>query len=136
MFNNKRVGVIEEYKDMLGITGDLKSPEPNSYWQRLSDYYSKMSADQQNFVGSNKKVLNCKTKMMEAFGLFMFENYKDEFVKLDSFRKLCDDYVDAVIIAGQEYSEQMSKAAEENESLKAKVAELERKLNEQQSNPS
>ena len=134
MFNNKRVGVIEEYKDRLGLTGDFKSPVPNGYWQRLSDYYSKMSADQQNFVNSNDKVLSCKTKMMEAFNLFIFENYKDEFVKLDGFRELCDEYVNAVIAAGQEYSEHVANTAKENESLKAKITELERKLNEQHSN--
>ena len=134
MFNNKRVGVMDEYKDMLGIAGDLNSPVPNGYWQRLSDYYSKMSADQQNFVCSNEKVLESKAKMMEAFNLFIFERYKDEFVKLDGFRKLCDEYVDAVIAVSQEYSDYMTSTVEENESLKAKVAELERKLNEQQSN--
>lgn len=133
MFNNKRVGVIEEYKDGLGLTGDFKSPGPNGYWQRLSDYYSKMSADQRNFVGNNKKVLKVKAKMMEAFNLFIFERYKDEFVKLDGFRELCDEYVNAVIAAGQEYSEKVAETVEENKSLKAKVAELERKLNEQQS---
>ena len=135
MFNNKRVGVTEEYKENLGITGGFKSSGPNDYWQRLSDYYSKMSADQQNFVSNNDKVLEAKTKMMEAFNLFIFERYKDEFVKLDSFHKLCDDYIEAVINAGQEYSEQIAKTVEENESLKMQIAELERKLNEQQSNP-
>lgn len=134
MFNNERVGVIEEYRDNLGLTGDFKSPGPNNYWQKLSDYYSRMSADQQNFVSNNEKVLESKAKMMEAFSLFMFERYKDEFIKLDSFRKLCDDYVNTVIATGQEYSEQIAKTVNENESLKAKVAELERKLNEQQSN--
>lgn len=134
MFNNKQVGIIEEYRKELGLTGDLKTPVPNGYWQRLSDYYSKMSADQQNFVCSNEKVLESKAKMMEAFNLFIFERYKDEFVKLDGFRKLCDEYVNAVIAVSQEYSEYMVSTAEENESLKAKVAELERKLNEQQSN--
>lgn len=134
MFNSERVGVTEEYRDNLGLTGDFKSPGPNNYWQKLSDYYSRMSADQQNFVSSNEKVLESKAKMMEAFSLFMFERYKDEFIKLDSFRKLCDDYVNTVIATGQEYSEQIAKTVNENESLKAKVAELERKLNEQKSN--
>lgn len=134
MFNSKRVGVTEEYKNSLGFTGVLNTPGPNDYWQKLSDYYSKMSADQQNFVCSNEKVLASKAKMMEAFNLFIFERYKDEFVKLDGFRKLCDEYVDAVIAVSQEYSDYMTSTVEENESLKAKVAELERRLNEQQSN--
>lgn len=131
---NERVGFVNEYNENIGLTGGVKLPEPNnSYWQKLSDYYSKMSADQQNFVNSNKKVLKYKAKMMEAFSLFIFERYKDDFVQLNCFRKLCDDYVDAVIASGQEYSEQIAKIVDENQALKAKVAELERKQNEQKS---
>lgn len=131
---NEQVGSVNEYKENLGLTGSVKLPEPNnSYWQKLSDYYGRMSADQQNFVSNNEKVLQAKTKMMEAFGLFIFERYKDDFVRLDGFRKLCDDYVDAVIASGQEYSEQVAKMVNENKILRAKVAELERKQNETKS---
>lgn len=54
MFNNERVGVTGEYKDNLGFTGGFKFPEPDSCWQKLSDYYGRMSANQQNFVSNNK----------------------------------------------------------------------------------
>ena len=131
---NEQVNVNREYKDRLGGIESLEFSRPNGYWQRLSDYYSKMSADQQNFVSNNKKVLKYKAKMMEAFSLFIFEKYKNDFVQLDSFRKLCDDYVEAVITSSQSYSEQIANTAEENKVLKAKVAELERKLNETKSN--
>lgn len=66
---------------------------------------------------------------MEAFNLYLFERLKDEFVQLDSFRKLCDDYVDTVIATSKEYSEKVAQAVDENTSLKARIAELERKLN-------
>ena len=68
---NEQVGVNRECKDRLGGIESLEFSRSNGYWQRLSDYYNKMSADQQNFVSNNKKVLKYKAKMMEAFSLFI-----------------------------------------------------------------
>lgn len=55
--------------------------------------------------------------------------YLIEFIQLDSFRGLCDNYVDTVIATSKEYSEKVAQAVDENTSLKARIAELERKLN-------
>lgn len=130
MFNDERVGEIEYYKQQLATLGQNNVlVKQESYWQKLTDYCSKMSADQQSFVNNSQKVQDSRTMMMEAFMLFLFERHKDEFIQLDNFRGLCDDYVNSVIDTSKEYSAQVAKTANENKSLKARIAELERKLN-------
>lgn len=130
MFNDGRVGEIEYYKQQLANLGQNNvSVKQESYWQKLTDYCSKMSADQQSFVNNSKEVLDSRAKMMEAFNLYLFERHKDEFIQLDDFRELCDRYVDSVLSTSKEYSAQVARTADENVSLKARIAELERKLN-------
>lgn len=110
-----------------------KYQEP-SYWQKLSDYWNKMSADQQIYINNSQKVLEYRAQMMEAFNLFLFEKFKDEFSRVADFRKFCDEYVDAVINSGTDYANEVAKAINERKVLQEKVAELERKLNESNSN--
>lgn len=130
MFNDGRVGEIEYYKQQIANLGQNNvTVKQESYWQKLTDYCSKMSADQQSFVNNSKEVRDSRAKMMEAFSLYLFERYKDEFIQLDNFRGLCDDYVNSVIDTSKEYSVQVARTADENKSLKARIAELERKLN-------
>lgn len=130
MFNDGRVGEIEYYKQQLANLGQNTVPvKQESYWQKLTDYCNKMSADQQSFVSNSKEVQESRAKMMEAFNLYLFERYKDEFIQLDDFRGLCDKYVESVITTSKDYSAQIAKTVDENESLKTRIAELERKLN-------
>ena len=131
MFNDERVGGIDYYKQqLLSQRGPIQGSSGTiSLWQKLADYCSKMSADQQNFVEKSQRVLESRTRMMEAFSLYLFERHKDEFIQLDSFRELCDGYVNTVIDTSKEYSAQVARTANENASLKARIAELERKLN-------
>lgn len=129
MFNDGRVGEIEFYKQQLAMVGQNKAPTiQDVYWQKLTDYCNKMSADQQNFVNNSKKVQDSRAVMMEAFILYLFERHKDEFIQLDNFRGLCDDYINSVIDTSKEYSVQVARTVDENEALKARIAELERKL--------
>lgn len=129
MFNDERVGEIDYYKQQLAKLGQFPAQAmQEAYWQKLTDYCNKMSADQQNFVNNNKKVQDSRAKMMEAFNLYLFERHKDEFIQLDNFRGLCDDYINSVINTGKEYSIQVARTVDENETLKARIAELERKL--------
>ena len=81
MFNDGRVGEIEYYKQQLANMGQNNVPvKQESYWQKLTDYCSKMSADQQNFVNNSKEVRDSRAQMMEAFNLYLFERHKDEFI--------------------------------------------------------
>lgn len=132
MFNDERVGGVEYYKQLLSQRDSLQSPPSSTgLWQKLTDYCSKMSADQQNFVERNQKVQESRAKMMDAFLLYLFERYKDEFVQLNNFQTLCEDYVNTVIETGKEYSAQIAHTVNENADLKARIAELERKINAQ-----
>ena len=67
---------------------------------------------------------------MEAFNLYLFEKFKDDFVEVEMFTKLCDEYVDTITDIAQRYSDGVIKTLDENKELKAKIKELERKLNE------
>lgn len=136
MFNDGRVGGIEYYKQLLNQQGSNQSPAGSiGLWQKLTDYCNKMSADQQSFVERSPKVQETRAKMMDAFILFLFERHKDEFVQLNNFQKLCEDYVDSVIETGKDYSNQIAHTVNENADLKARIAELERKINEQPNQP-
>jgi hypothetical protein len=88
-----------------------------------------MSADQRNFISTHDEVIKAKSVMMEAFNLYLFERFKEEFATTEMFTKCCDDYVDKIIDTASNYSESITKTLDENEKLKAKIAELERKLN-------
>ena len=121
-----KVGSIETLEQKLN---ELKTPSKSSYWQKLSDCCSKMSADQFNYVSNNEEVIQTKSQMMDAFNLYLFEKYKEEFASTDMFTKVCDDYLDKVIDVASNYSESITKTLDENEKLKAKIAKLEKELN-------
>lgn len=132
MLNDGRVGGIEYYKSLLNQRESIQGPSGLvSPWQKLQDYCNKMSADQQNFVEKNLEVQRIKSAMMDSFLLYLFERYKDEFIQIDNFHQLCDNYINTVIETGNKYSAEITNVIDENASLKAKLAELERKLNEQ-----
>ena len=123
-----KVGSIETLEQKLK---QLEKPaNSTSYWQKLSDMCAKMSADQLNYVQNSEEVIGAKTRMMEAFNLFLFEKYKDDFVQVEMFTKLCDEYYDTIADIAQKYSEGVAHTLDENKALKAKIKELERKLNE------
>ena len=128
MFENfNKVGSIEVLERKLK---ELEIPANKaSYWQKLSDACAKMSSDQLNFVSTHDEVIKAKSAMMEAFNLYLFERFKEEFATTEMFAKCCDDYVDKIIDTASNYSESITKTLDENEKLKAKIAELERKLN-------
>ena len=123
-----KVGSIEALEHKLK---QLEQPaSKTSYWQKLTDECAKMSADQLNYVQNSEEVIGAKSQMMEAFNLFLFEKLKDEFVEVEVFRKLCDNYQDTIADVASKYSDSISKTLDENKELRAKVKELERKLNE------
>lgn len=135
MFNDERVGGVGYYKQFMGQRDSIQNPQgPVSLWQKLADYCNKMSADQQSFVERSQPVQAARAKMLDAFLLYLFERHKDEFSQLSNFQKLCDDYVNSVIETGKEYSAQIAHTVNENADLKARIAELERKINEQRPN--
>lgn len=133
MFENfNKVGSIEVLEQKLK---QLKTqPNNTGYWQKLSDECSKMSADQLNYLNTCEEVTQAKNQMMEAFNLYLFEKFKDDFSEQEIFRKICDDYQDTILDNAKKYSESIAKTLDENKELRAKIQELERKLSNAKSN--
>lgn len=129
MFESDRVGNIELLEHKLKNLEDKTSTSKSGYWQKLSDICSKLSADQLNYVTNNQNVIMTKNKMMEAFSLYLFEKYKDDFAEIQNFQTVCDDYIDTIEDTIKEYSNKVTSTFEENKILKNKISELERKLN-------
>ena len=90
-----KVGTIETLEQKLKQL-EQKPASKSSYWQKLSDTCAKMSADQLNYVQNSEEVLKAKSQVMEAFNLYLFEKFKDDFVEVEMFTKLCDEYVDTI----------------------------------------
>ena len=124
----KKVGSIETLEQKLKQLE--QGTNKQSYWLKLSEACAKMSADQLNYVSNADEVINAKSKMMEAFNLYLFETFKEEFASNDMFTHLCDEYIDKITDVASNYSESIIKTLDENEKLKAKIAQLERKLDE------
>ncbi|MBQ2396019.1 MAG: hypothetical protein II304_03095 [Bacteroidales bacterium] len=113
---------------------ELEKPATkSSYWLKLSESCSKMSADQLNFVSNNDEVIQAKSRMMEAFNLYLFETYKEQFAENEMFTKYCDDYIDKINDIAISYSDSIAQTLDENAKLKAKIKELERKLSNEKS---
>ena len=122
-----KVGNIKNLEQQLKSLESKTSTNSTGYWQILSSNCEKMSADQLNYINSNNKVIECKAKMMEAFNLFLFEKYKDDFAQVETIRPICDEYINTILQVADEYGDVMKRTLEENEKLKARIEELERK---------
>lgn len=125
MFENSQMGsdkmsILEQQINNLSAQGNYKT----SYWTKLSNLCSKMSSDQLNYANTNEEVLKAKSQMVEAFNLFLFETFKDEFVKVEAFEKLADKYVEEFQKAADGFSKNISDVISENERLKEEIKRL------------
>ena len=124
MFNNK-VGNIEFLEKQLKTLEAKASTNSTGYWSILSEKCEKMSPDQLNFINSSPKVIEYKAKVMEAFSLFLFEKFKEDFVLVEAIKPICDEYVNTILDVAEEYGDVVKRTLQENEQLKAKIRELE-----------
>ena len=125
--SDNKVGLIERYKTELATLQHKKSVNDIGYWNKLTDYTNKFSTDQLNYIDSNKEVVKAHSDMLQAFLLYMFDKYKDEFVALDNFRPICDTYINSVIQAGEQYTK-------ENDNLRQRLKEYEKRIAELEGN--
>ena len=125
--SDNKVGLIERYKTELATLQHKKSVNNIGYWNKLTDYTNKFSTDQLNYIDSNKEVVKAHSDMLQAFLLYMFDKYKDEFVALDNFRPICDTYINSVIQAGEQYTK-------ENDNLRQRLKEYEKRIAELEGN--
>jgi hypothetical protein len=129
--NDNRVGKINEIEQKISLLEHKEPPQKGTgYWQKLTTYCEKLSADQLNFINTNNMVMKKHRQLMKAFNLFLFERYKEEFAQVECMKPLCDEYIDTIEKCGAEYGENIKNTVEENAKLKNRITELERKLNE------
>lgn len=125
MFGNSQIGsdkmrFLNQQFENLNVQENNKT----SYWTKLSNLCSKMSADQLNYANTTEEVLKAKSQMIEAFNLFLFETFKDEFIKVEAFEKLADKYVEEFQKAADGFSKNISDVMNENERLKEEIKRL------------
>ena len=127
MFKSEnKVGSIEALEQKLK---SLEAPAvKTSYWQKLSEKCSKMSADQLHFVSNSDEVIEAKSKMMEAFNLFLFEKFKEDFVQIEQFEKLANNYIDTIEDIGKDYTKQVTKTIEENLEQRQEIERLKQEI--------
>ncbi|MGN0913039.1 MAG: hypothetical protein ACI4OE_07075 [Alphaproteobacteria bacterium] len=115
---------LEEAKQRLQQLENGAETQKQPIWQRFDDLVGKMSNDQRAFVDQNAVACAKRQEVMETFANWMFECYKNEFVKVPVFAKLVEGYVDAVAEAAQEFGKKTAGLAKENEELRRQLAEL------------
>lgn len=129
--SDNKVGLIEQYKqEIKNIKNNSHSTNNSGYWNKLTDYISKFSADQLKFIDNNPQVIKAHNEMLNTFVEYLFEKHKDDFAAFDNFRPICDTYIDCVINTANEYEEKMSSALNENAELKNKLKEYEKRIAE------
>jgi hypothetical protein len=130
MYDIEKVGNnIEILEQKLKELGNKTPTDKIGYWHKLSSHCSKMSADQLKYIEKNKNVVETQKKMMDAFNLFLFEKYKEDFAEIEAFKPLCESYVNTVLSTCDEYADVLTRTLEENEELKKRISNLERKQN-------
>ena len=130
--SDNKVGLIEQYKQELKSIQNHSFTNSNNigYWNRLTDYISKVSTDQLKFIDNNQQVIKAHNDMLNTFVQYLFEKNKDDFAAFDEFRPVCDTYIDCVIKTASEYDDKVSEALNENAELKNKLKEYEKRIAE------
>ena len=119
---SKRVGEIEALQKQVQAL-NVQANNQTSYWQKLSKMCENLSSDQQEYLNRSDDVKKAKSQMVEAFNLFLFENFKEQFATQQTFQIYCDRYVDSIKDALEDYANNMSKLREENEKLRKQLQE-------------
>ena len=117
-----RVGRIELLEKQINNLNVQENP--TSYWQKLSKMCENLSSDQQEYINTSDEVKKAKLQMMEAFNLFLFESFKEQFASNDFFLKYCNEYIYKVQDALNDYKSNMSRVIEENKKLKEELEQV------------
>lgn len=117
-----RVGRIELLEKQINNLNVQENQ--TSYWQKLSKMCENLSSDQQEYINTSDEVKKAKLQMMEAFNLFLFESFKEQFAGNDFFLKYCDEYIYKVQDALNAYKSNMSRVIEENKKLKEELEQV------------
>lgn len=93
-------------------------------WQRMTDHLLKMSPEQITYINNDATVLKKKQDLNATFIEWLFEKHKNEFVSYPVFEKLSQDYVDSVILSGEDYAKKQATIQQDNLALRKEVEEL------------
>lgn len=117
-----RVGRIELLEKQINNLNVQENQ--TSYWQKLSKMCENLNSDQQEYINTSDEVKKAKSQMMEAFNLFLFESFKEQFAGNDYFLKYCNEYIYKVQDALNDYKSNMSRVIEENKKLKEELEQV------------
>ena len=123
---NSKVGEIERLQQQVH---DLRTQgnDKTGYWLKLDKINQSLSADQQEFLNNSVEVLQAKTQLVEAFNLFLFRNFREQFAQDDCFKIICDRYIDTIQDELKQYGNNISKIIEENKKLKNEISQIKEK---------
>lgn len=123
---NSKVGEIERLQQQVK---DLRTQaiDKTDYWQKLDKINQNLSSDQQEYLNNSVEVMQAKTQLVEAFNLFLFTNFREQFAQDEYFRIVCDRYIDVIQDELKQYGNNISKIIEENNKLKNEIKQIKEK---------
>ena len=117
-----RVGRIELLEKQINNLNVQENQ--TSYWTKLDKLSQSLSSDQQEYLNNSEDVKKAKSQMVEAFSLFLFTNYREQFAASEEFKIYCDKYIDSIEDALNDFKNNMAKLKEENEKLKGELEQI------------
>lgn len=121
---------MNTYNDILE---QLKKEAANSplqqksaYWKRYDDTVAAMSAEQRNWVGKQKEVIDAKNTMLSVFFDYLFETHKEAFVAVGDgqYKTVVDSYINTIQKAADSYVSRAETLEKENEELRMQIKQL------------
>ena len=119
---SKRVGKIELLESQIKNLNIQENK--TSYWTKLDKLSQGLSSDQQEYLNNSEDVKKAKSQMVEAFSLFLFKNFREQFAASNEFKIYCDKYVDSVEDTLNDFKINIFKLREENEKLKGELEQI------------
>ena len=117
-----RVGKIELLEKQIKNLNVQENQ--TSYWTKLDKLSQSLSSDQQEYLNNSEDVKKAKSQMVEAFSLFLFKNFREQFAASNEFKIYCDKYVDSIEDTLNDFKINISKLREENEKLKGELEQI------------
>lgn len=100
----------------------------NTIWTRLEDYIKNMSLEQKIYTNSQEEVKNANLELMQCFNQFLFDRFKNDFGSVENYKPFINKYIDIYIENSKGYKAKTQLLEEENENLKKRLDELEKKI--------
>lgn len=127
MLSKSKTDKLDEYKEeLLALQMGRKNYQnADDCWKKLSDYAEKVSPDRLQLASADPEVTKRRGVLLESFLVYLFEENRHAFAALPQYKVMCEEYVSELIKASETILHREQNALEENEKLKARIAELE-----------